>query len=274
MNKDAWDKVSVIATFIQIVVIGGFTVLVSFYTARMSNKLDMYKSGLDENEMIAKLVTELTNDTTSTLKTDFALLSLERYLKSSQQGELKIYDKEMLTGFAQSIILNRFLNTSKANTDTGLNQIFIESKFLQKTDSVAYVNVLAIISNGQKRTEYPKQVIGDVAALQPINQVTDEANTQAISLLFNKTCYIQYASPALKSKAEDIRKVLLTKKWYAPGLEYVAGSYKNYVKYFHAEDADLANNVRDIAGNNTSTILIQGFQSKIPKGQLEIWIGN
>ena len=98
MNKDTWDKLGILATFVQIVVIGGFTVLVSYNTSVMNNKIDSFKTGMEENTMIAKLVTDLTGDTVRNLKTDFALLSLERYLRSSNKDTLKIMTRRCLSG--------------------------------------------------------------------------------------------------------------------------------------------------------------------------------
>ncbi|HEY2725655.1 MAG TPA: LytR C-terminal domain-containing protein [Parafilimonas sp.] len=277
MNKDLWDKIGVIASFIQIVVIGAFTAVVSFYSAKMTNKLNFYKGGMDENQMISKLVTDLTNnDSGSHVKTDFALLSLERYLKSSQDGNLKSYDEDMLSGFAQSIILDRILKQSKSeDSDMKQNEILIESDFLKKNDTTGYARILNIISSKEKQSHYPA-IAKNIDTSAPVNQVSDVAKTQTISLIFSKTCYIQYSNPGSKNLAESFQDKLNAKGWNVPKIQRVQGSYSTLIKYFHSEDVDNATTLKETLGlpANTRIIQVNGFESKVPLGQLEVWIGN
>lgn len=276
MNKDIWDKVGIIATFIQIVILGGFSVFISFYTAKMTNQLNTFKSGMDENTMIAKLVGDLTTDTSTNVKTDFALLALERYLKSSGDNKLEEYDIDMLTGFAQSIILERFFNKNgQFSTSEKLNEIFIESNFLQRTDSVAYNEVLALINSAEKVTSYPKLVERNINTVKPVNQAINSTNVKALGILFKKTCYIQYADANAKSAAEVLEKNLTSKSWNVPAVKYVPGNYGTIVRYFHPEDLELAKKVEKALNKSGVTmLLVSGYESSVPKGQLETWIGK
>jgi hypothetical protein len=160
MNKDLWDKLGIVATFVQIIVIGGFTAFVTYNTSVMNHKIESFKTGMEENTMIAKLVTDLTGDTVRNLKTDFALLSLERYLRSSKKGQLEDYDKKMLIGFAKSIIMDRIMNS---NTDSGnnLKKIYIEREFLHSIDAAAFDSMLAIVSTSETKRNTPDSAVSE-----------------------------------------------------------------------------------------------------------------
>ena len=69
-----------------------------YNTSVMNHRIESFKTGMEENTMIAKLVTDLIGDTVRNLKTDFALLSLERYLRSSNKDTLKIMTRRCLSG--------------------------------------------------------------------------------------------------------------------------------------------------------------------------------
>lgn len=274
MTRDSWDKISIIATFIQIVVIGGFTAVVSFYTARMTNRLESYKSDREESEMIKKLVTDLTSDTTSHVRSDFALLSLERYLISSQNGKLKEYDRDMLLGFAQSIIWDRVGNGRMLHNQ---NEILIPKEFLRKHDSVRYQQILNEFDKFTKTGSLPDSFVakGALPKAEPVKQTSHTETSEALGVLFNKTCYIQYATPKAKKTAQKFQEKLQQKAWYAPGIDLVEGSYKSSVRYFHKEDLELVKTVKaslDIA--SFEPLFIAGYQNRVPKGQLELWIGE
>ena len=115
-----------------------------------------------------------------------------------------------------------------------------------------------------------------IANTQPVVEVSDAGKSKAITALFSKTCYIQYNNEENKQKAIDIQKRLKEAGWYAPGIDLVKGNYNSLVKYFHQEDSQLADRVvalaKDVGG--IQPLAIKGYESKVPVGQLEIWIGN
>ena len=275
MNKDLWDKLGIVATFVQIIVIGGFTAFVTYNTSVMNHKIESFKTGMEENTMIAKLVTDLTGDTVRNLKTDFALLSLERYLRSSKQGHLEDYDKKMLIGFAKSIIMDRMIN-SKADSSDNIKKIYIEKEFLNSIDTGAYNSMLAIVSGSETKKNIPDSAVSEKGLMntKPVVELSNPEKSQAISALFSKTCYIQYSSDQNKQVALEIQKSLKDAGWYAPGIQLVKGNYRSVVKYFHAEDQQLAEKVVALAKGNAQTLAIKGYEAKVPVGQLEIWIGN
>jgi hypothetical protein len=105
-------------------------------------------------------------------------------------------------------------------------------------------------------------------------EISDAGKSKAITALFSKTCYIQYSSNGNKPNAIDLQKSLKEAGWYAPGIELVPGNYRSVVKYFHAEDKQLADKVAALAKRSVQTLAIKGYEEKVPVGQLEIWIGN
>ena len=277
MNKDLWDKINVIATIVQIVVIGGFTAVVSLYTARMTNKLNTYKAGMDENNMIKTLVMDLTSDTSGNVKTDFALLSLERYLKSSNADSLHPYDRDMLVGFAQSVILDRVRHLGK-NANGNINEILIPKELLQKYDTLRLDTIISLISRNSTKTILPVSVTSNTLEnAQPVNQIT-EGNVQIMNAILSKIVYIQYSNPQNRSSAEQIRQLFTGTQWRAPGCELVKGDFSNSIRYFHSEDSSLAEEIRDLlktkTGKDFQVLPVKGFDSKVPKGQLEVWYGK
>jgi hypothetical protein len=273
MKKDTWDKLGIIATFIQVAVVGLFTALVTLYTSRLTNKLETYKAGMDESNMIKTLIKDLTGDSGTHVRTDFALLSLERYLRSSQQGELHNYDSNMLVGFAQSIIWERV--TKEGIGSENQNEILIPNEFLKRYDSSRQQQILKDMDISQKRKNLPQTVNNDsLLKIPPVQQAVHN-NTQMLTSLFSKTCYIQFANENLRNTALNVQQTLRTAKWYAPGIDKVEGNYTNTVKYFHQEDANLASALQNTLNLPDYALqYIKNFEAKVPKGQLEIWIGK
>ena len=108
MNKDFWDKLGVVGTFLSTTLIVIFTSIVTYHTNQLSTKVDEFKTVIEENKMITSLIKDLSKDSSVTVQYDFALLALERYLRNANpDGSLKPQDQDMLVGFAQSLILDR-----------------------------------------------------------------------------------------------------------------------------------------------------------------------
>jgi hypothetical protein len=102
---------------------------------------------------------------------------------------------------------------------------------------------------------------------------------------FSGVVYIQYDGTKLsqaRADAERLREALIRAtdaNITVPPIENVRGSYENSVRYFHTEDAGLAERV---AARANQTVKPQtafsavpfGPRSDVPRGQVEIWLNE
>ncbi|MBC7450662.1 MAG: hypothetical protein H7259_04155 [Cytophagales bacterium] len=280
MNKDFWDKLSVVGTFLSSTLVVVFASLVTYQTNKLSNQVEKFQSVMDENKMINELVKQISSDTSSTVKYDFTLLALERYLRnSSSDGTLKPQDKDMLIGFAQSLILDR-KNFHHDITETDLNRILIPNDFLAKYDSLRLKQIQNMLADKNKKTMYPSDSLtvnnATLLTVQPVSQAISEGQSKYLSIMLKKVIYIQYSNARNQQAVQHIQSVLKENKWTAPGIEYVKGNYANTIKYFHDEDREIANEANALLGNGYKVIKINNpaFEKSVPKGQVELWVGN
>jgi len=280
MNKDFWDKLGVIGTFLSSTLIVVFTTVVTMRTNQLSHEVEEFKTVMEENKMIGGLVMEISKDTTSTVKYDFALLALERYLRNaSDDGNLKSQDKDMLVGFAQSLILDRKILHDDIS-DKNSNRILIPQAFLEKYDSIKYRVTMNTVAGTDKSSNLPddsaKNTTSEVVQYAPVSQLTDTTQSNTISLLIKKMVYIQFSNDNDRKEVEGIQQKFISSKWIAPGIQQVSGSYTNMIKYFHDEDEDIANEANVLLGNKYKIIpsISPKYQKLVPKGQIEIWIAD
>ena len=280
MNKDFWDKLGTIGTFVSSTLIVIFTTIVTIHTNKLSNQIEEFKVAMDENKMINDLVKNISFDTTSNVKYDFALLALERYLKNTNtDGTLKDQDKEMLVGFAQSLILDRNSFT-KNISEKDQYRILIPKEFLEKYDTSRLQLIQNILASKNKKAIYPNDSLEgnnqELKNIGPVSQVSDTTLSNSIGIILKKMLYIQYSNPDKFKEVEQIRQIFKDNKWLTPGMECVKGTYDNIIKYFHIEDREIANEANSLMGGKYRVIAIHNpkYENLVPKGQIEIWISN
>lgn len=275
MNKDFWDKLSTVGSFLSTTVLVVFSTLVTYHTSVLTNRLDNFQKKMDENKMISELVNDLSSDTLSSFKSDFALLALERYLRNSnEKGELMPQDKEMLVGFAQSLILN---GNKKDSLNMEESRYKIPRDFLFKYDVEKWNSIVGIYSK-ETKDKIPKTEVTNktVAKLEPVSQVKDTLKSSLMTSILKKIAYIQYAGPEAKAKAETLQKSLKDSEWAVPKMEKIEGTYSDVIKYFHTEDRDYALEANRLFNDRFQIVPIikPEYQKIVPKGQIEIWVGS
>ena len=268
MRQGAKDFLSIVVPAVQVLLLGALTALVTA-------NLDKFKVGMEENVMINQLVNNLSKDTTSNLKTDFAILSLERYLKRSHSGELKDYDRDMLVGFAKSVIINRS-GSNDNRYDNKPNEILIPLGILEKYDSIHIKDVISNASNITTKTNVTDSVkVSNMIDQQPRSELINPNKKLLLSALIPKTVYIQFNNPDKRQLADSIRLVFQKLGWNAPSVEYAKGYYKSSIRYFHSDDAQLVDEacgiLEPIYKSHFRKINAPKFD-KVPLGQIEIWL--
>lgn len=275
-KKDIWDKLGVISTFLSSTLIVIFTTLVTYYTAALSNKVETFEKKIDENKMIGELIKDLNKNETEagSIKSDFTLLTLERYLRNNNEnGELCIQDKEMLVGFAESLILN---NKKSIVIDKDEISYKIPRDFLNKYDTVKWNKIVNLYGIDKTKSVYPVNSVSNdiIIKQQPVSQVVDTVKSSEISSILKKIVYIQYSSKIDLKKAEDLRNKFKNNEWAAPRIDKVKGNFNNIIKFFHPEDEGIAQEANKLLDNKFKIIrsISAKYQRLVPKGQIEVWV--
>jgi hypothetical protein len=251
------------------------TAFTAYRTSTLNDKINNLKAVSQEGQTISAQIEKLTTDTTSTLKYDYAFLTLERYLKNtSEDGKLKPQDKEMLIGFAQSLILDR-INSKKAISDKDKNKLLIPKQFLQKNDTVALNKLGYLLEDKNKTPNYPTTAVtSPLASAPPVSQIVNLEKSKSISLVLNKVVYLQYSNGDKIDDVKLIQKNLKDKGWISSRSDLVKGTYSNVIKFFHSEDRELAFEIKKTIGEQFRIVEVKNFEKKVPVGQLEVWINN
>jgi len=271
MKQGTKDLIGIIVPSLQLLMLG-------ILTALITANLDRFKAGIDENNMINELVKDLSKDSTKmNLKYDFMMLSLERYLKRSHNGELKEYDRDMLVGFAKSVIINRLSSNSKTY-DLKTNDVLIPKEILQKYDSSNIKSFLLAISEvNMTPTKRDTSEVRNIANVEPVRQLLNPQKSVLLNALIPKSIYIQYNNLSKKKEVDSIRIAFQKKGWNAPRVEYRKGVYKNSIRYFHPEDVllveEASNLIDTIQDHHFKKIFLSNYKD-VPKGQIELWINN
>ncbi|WP_281635843.1 hypothetical protein [Flavobacterium marginilacus] len=275
-NKDFWDKLGVIGTFLSTTLIAIFSTVVTYQTSRLTNKVETFEKKIEENKMIGELIQKLSSDTMkTTINSDFTLLTLERYLRNNaENGELTIQDKEMLVGFAESLILN---SNKKVAINTEEISYKIPRDFLFKYDTLKWNKIVSLYGVEKTNSVYPKITYNSTIKLQqPVSQVDDSLKSSLISSILKKIVYIQYAPTFETKNAENLQQNFKNNQWAAPRIDKVKGNYNNIIKYFHPEDEGIAIEANKILDNKYKIVpsITSKYQKIVPKGQIEVWASN
>ena len=273
------EKKDFLNTFntIVLILISIVTAFTAYRTSTLTDKINNIKAVTEEGQAVSELIDKFSKDSLPTITFDFSFLSLERYLRNTtDDGSLKPQDRAMLVGFAQSIIYDRvFKNTS--NSDDIINKILVPKRFLEQNDTMILKEIQSKLISNNNKIIVPTQEIKATDSLyifQPISQSIDTIQAKSISLILKKVAYIQYSNRNKKNEIIEIQKKLKLKNWIVPGLENVKGAYKNTIRYFHEEDKAMANQANELLDNKFYPQPVRNFESKVPKGQIEIWINN
>lgn len=276
-NKDIWDKLGVIGTFLSTTLIAIFSTIVTYQTTVLTNKVETFEKKIEENKMIGELIQKLSSDTMkTTINSDFTLLTLERYLRNNtEEGELTIQDKEMLVGFAESLILNSDKNVAINTEEISYK---IPRDFLFKYDTIKWNKIVSLYGVEKTNSVYPKNIVSNltITAQQPVSQVDDSLKSSLISSILKKIVYIQYSPAFEKKNAENLQQNFKNNQWAAPRIDKVKGNYNNIIKYFHTEDEGIAIEANKLLDNKYKIVpsVSAKYQKLVPKGQIEVWASN
>lgn len=253
-----------------------FVVITAYNTNNLKANIDSIKVNQDEGVAVNKFISDLTQENNSTVKYDYSFLALERYLKNTgEKGKLKIQDKEMLVGFAKTLIYDR-INQNSLDSLNIINRLNIPTTFLEKNDSIALTQIKTDVNTKFRLLNLPKNIPidNDFKLLKPVSEFKDALESKTVTVLMKKLIYIQFSNKIKKDEVKAIQDKLKSKAWFAPGVEFIPGNYQNTIRYFHDEDWEIANQANKILEEKYVIIKVKSYENKVPKGQIELWINN
>lgn len=266
-SKSFWDILDILSKFTT-----GFLLVVIAFVLDIGSKRIAQSN--EESKIIQSLIEDLTTKQAES-RNDVALLSLEKYLVAKTDDKNFERNKAYITEVAETILRQRIHDDSSFSLESS-----IPFKIVNKYDTAEANLVLTQYSQNKRDTININQgsplTALTVNNLQPIAQSKNATEANVISSFNKKFCYIQYNNNAAADKVREFQNTLKSKEWIAPGIDYVEGNYNNIVKYFNAEDKQLAERCAALAKASLDAdfkiVPILSSKYKVPKGQLEVWI--
>jgi hypothetical protein len=267
-SKSFWDILDILSKFTT-----GFLLVVIAFVLDIGSKRIAQSN--EESKIIQSLIEDLTTKQAES-RNDVALLSLEKYLVSKTDDKNFERNKAYITEVAETILRQRIHDDQSFSLESS-----IPFKIVNKYDT-AEANIVLTEYTQNKRdssiaiNQSVPLTAAAVAKLQPIVQSKNATEANVISSFNKKICYIQYNDSTAADKIRSFQTVLKSKQWIAPGIDYVSGNYDNIVKYFNAEDSQLAEKCAALAkasfNDDFKIVPILSSKYKVPQGQLEVWI--
>ena len=269
-SKSFWDILDILSKFTT-----GFLLVVIAFVLDIGSKRIAQSN--EESKIIQSLIEDLTTRQQES-RNDVALLSLEKYLITKTDNKNLEANKAYIKEVAETILKQRIHDDSSFSLESS-----IPFKIVNKYDTAEANLIFTEYSENKIDTsKIINQNIPLTAAavnnLQPLAQSKNATEANVISSFKKKLCYIQYNDAADAIKVRKFQETLKSKQWIAPGVQFVEGNYNNIVKYFNADDLQLAQRCAALAKASFNTdfkiVPILSSKYKVPTGQLEVWINN
>lgn len=269
--KDNWDKIDILSKFLT----NGLLVLIAFIIKQEADRIAQTN---EESKIINALIADLAKKEDNQ-HNDVALLSLEKFLMQKNSAKrLPDVDKNYVVQVAETLIRERIDDDSAFNSRSS-----IPFRLWLKYDSVAaslFLNEYISKPENTVITVADKQFLKDdnLEQVAPVAESKTATEASIIGSLQKKICYIQYRSKELRPLAKKMQDTLQSTGWLAPGIEMINGNYSNSIKYFHEDDEKIAKNLaarlKGTIQRDFKIVSMTGSKYKVPKGQLETWIGE
>lgn len=172
----------------------------------------------------------------------------------------------LITGSQQMALQEKLLDTKKQEV------LELEKKIEEKSQKIKQKS--QEITELQKNIDEKKKAYDDLRNSYADLVKKTKLETQGI-------VYIQFQGSLERNSMKQLAKLYQQKGFQAPGVERIAGDYRNEVRYFNPSDAELASQVATIAQNffAQKSCPIENIKlnplknnNNVPKGQIELWI--
>jgi hypothetical protein len=271
MARDVWDKADIVGKLIS-----GAALAIIALVIKLG--ADDIATSQREGELVVKVMTDLTTKD-STAKQDLALIALNHSVsKRSRRLVIDIADRLLrdTTGFG----------AGELAVGAGLNSVAFG--ILRQRDSVRakaleryYLDTLivdkardAVITNAD-------------TSIKTVGTVVDSnarAVTELLAPFSSNVVYIQFRGSLTRGLVDTLRQEFAKAGLTAPGAERKETTFTSSVRYFHAQDKELADSITrmttrftgsrgiDIGALPVQDLSGRGFRAR--RGQIEVWINR
>ncbi|CCI21339.1 hypothetical protein [Microcystis aeruginosa] len=182
----------------------------------------------------------------------------------------------LITGSQQMALQEKLVDTKKQEV------LDLEKTIQQKSQEIQQKS--QEITKQQKNIDEKKKAYDDLRKsyaelVKTKNELAKALNRPKLET--QGIVYIQFQGSLERNSMKQLAKLYQQKGFQAPGVERIAGNYRNEVHYFNPSDAELASQVATIAQNffaqkscPIENIKLQKLtnNNNVPKGQIELWI--
>lgn len=182
----------------------------------------------------------------------------------------------LITGSQQMALQEKLVDTKKQEV------LDLEKTIQQKSQEIQQKS--QEITKQQKNIDEKKKAYDDLRKsyaelVKTKNELAKALNRPKLET--QGIVYIQFQGSLERNSMKQLAKLYQQKGFQAPGVERIAGNYRNEVRYFNPSDAELASQVATIAQNffaqkscPIENIKLQKLtnNNNVPKGQIELWI--
>lgn len=179
----------------------------------------------------------------------------------------------LITGSQQMALQEKLVDTKKQEV------LHLEKTIQQKSQEIQQKSQ-EIQRKSQEITKQQKNIDEKKKEYADLRQSFTELVKQT-KLETQGIVYIQFQGSLERNSMKQLAKLYQQKGFQAPGVERIAGDYRNEVRYFNPSDAELASQVATIAQNffAQKSCPIENIKlnplknnNNVPKGQIELWI--
>ncbi|MFN6233292.1 hypothetical protein [Microcystis sp.] len=182
----------------------------------------------------------------------------------------------LITGSQQMALQEKLVDTQKKE--------LLELEKIKKQQSREIKQKSQEITELQKNIDEKKKAYDDLRKsyaelVKTKNELAKALNRPKLET--QGIVYIQFQGSLERNSMKQLAKLYQQKGFQAPGVERIAGDYRNEVRYFNPSDAELASQVATIAQNffAQKSCPIENIKlnplknnNNVPKGQIELWI--
>lgn len=295
-SKDWWDKLDIIAKLLSGALLAVLAFAVNYGAEKISTSL---KTG----DLVRNMISDLSSKNEGDVRQDMALITLDHSVGYGAE------DNALVSEIAEKILDN----PRSDNPATTVAFKILKKRNPQKADEyqkrwdeiisgsrsslrsspadeplAATPSPTAQASPEPSATPSPSYPTPQASPTTrpttrptpvpaPTQQDQVSVDRQFVARLAAKLVFVQFKND--KALAQELAQKLKEQGFNAPGVEAVPGKYSYSVRYFHAEDAELAAQVAAIVSNFLKSKNIAGvavapvrFQGKSPLGQVEVWL--
>lgn len=257
-----WNTIDLIGKLVSSVLISG---VLGYFIQKGAQEISF---SIDSGKLTQSLIIDLaTTKKEEQLKQDIALAALD--------GSIGNRNKYLVANIAERIYMSKS-GFSDPTAQYALQVLKLRNEAKYKEITEARIKLVVSQTSKSKPDSNPN-------SLPPIsNPEQVEAVSQIIARTFTGVVFIQFRNAQLKNVSDKIKNELEKQGLEVPPLEQVNDNYSNSIRYFNKEDADLAVKVKAITEDASGSAVVNNFKLvdfsksgyKIPKGQIEVWIGS